>query len=297
MSTSSEHYHVPEQSPWPFITAVALFVLAIGAATTVQQFSGSGLVNTTASYGIYILPAGIAGILVMMFLWFRDTIRESRNHLNSHQLDVSYRMGMMWFIFSEIMFFAAFFFALFYTRLFAVPWLAGEGEKFMTHELLWPNFQNLWPLTSTPDGRSVTRMPAWGLPLINTLLLLCSSFTIAKAHHALREGKRLLLVVNLLITLLLGYSFLALQAEEYVHAYSDLKLTLNSGIYGTTFFMLTGFHGLHVTIGALMLTVILLRILRGHFTAENHFAFQAATWYWHFVDAVWIFLFVSVYWL
>lgn len=297
MSTTTDQYYVPEQSPWPFITAVALFVLAVGAITFVQQNSGSGLVNTDASYGKYILSAGVAGIIAMMFFWFRDTIRESRNHMNSHQLDVSYRMGMMWFIFSEVMFFSAFFFALFYARLFVVPWLAGEGDKFMTHELLWPEFQNIWPVTVTPDGRSVTAMPAWGLPFINTVLLVSSSLAISKAHHALLEQNRRQLILYLGITLLLGYTFLALQAQEYLHAYSELNLTLKSGIYGTTFYMLTGFHGLHVTIGAIMLTIMLVRILKGHFTPDNHFAFQAAAWYWHFVDVVWLFLFVSVYWL
>lgn len=297
MTTRTEQYHVPEQSPWPFITALSLFVVALGAATFIQQNSGSGIVNATGTYGKYILPLGVSGIIAMMFFWFRDTIHESRNHMNSHQLDISYRMGMMWFIFSEVMFFGAFFGALFYARLLAVPWLAGEGDKFMTHELLWPNFQNFWPLTATPDGRTVTPMPAWGLPFINTILLVSSSITVSKAHHALLEEKRSQLILNLAITLILGFSFLALQAQEYVHAYTELNLTLKSGIYGTTFFMLTGFHGMHVTIGAIMLTVMMLRILKGHFTPDNHFAFQAASWYWHFVDVVWLFLFVCVYWL
>lgn len=296
MATHTEHYYVPEQSPWPFITAVSLFLLALGAATLVQQTGSSG---TAAESGVghYLFPLGLAGILAMMFFWFRDTIHESRNHFNSHQLDHSYRLGMMWFIFSEVMFFGAFFGALFYARQFSVPWLAGEGDKFMTHELLWPNFQNLWPLTMTPDGRKVTPMPAWGLPFINTVVLVTSSIAISKAHHALLNQERGKLILGLIVTLVLGYTFLGLQAEEYVHAFTELNLTLKSGIYGTTFFMLTGFHGMHVTIGAIMLTVMLIRILKGHFTPDNHFAFQAASWYWHFVDVVWLILFVSVYWL
>lgn len=297
MTAHNDHYYVPEQSPWPFITAVSLFTVALGAATFIQQNSGSGIVTNTGTSGQYILPLGVAGIFCMMFFWFRDTIHESRNHMNSAQLDHSYRMGMMWFIFSEVMFFGAFFGALFYARNFSVPWLAGEGEKFMTHELLWPNFQNLWPLTVMPDGRTTTAMPAWGLPFINTVLLVSSSIAVSKAHHYLLDEKRGLLVLNLIITLILGYSFLALQVMEYHHAYTELALRLDAGIYGTTFFMLTGFHGMHVTIGAIMLTVMLIRILKGHFTPDNHFAFQAASWYWHFVDVVWLFLFVCVYWL
>lgn len=296
-TTQNEQYYVPEQSPWPFITAVSLFTLALGAASFVQEVSKSGIVSVTHTYGQYLLMVGIFGIFAMMFFWFRDTIHESRSKMNSHQMDISYRMGMMWFIFSEVMFFGAFFGALFYARLFAVPWLAGEGDKFMTHEILWPNFQNLWPLTVMPDGRTTTAMPAWGLPFINTILLVSSSVVISKAHHALLQEKRGQLIGYLIVTLILGYSFLALQAEEYIHAYTELNLTLDAGIYGTTFFMLTGFHGMHVTIGAIMLTIMLLRILKGHFTPENHFAFQAAAWYWHFVDVVWLFLFVCVYWL
>lgn len=295
METHHDHYYVPEQSPWPFISAISLFVLATGAATFVQQHSATGIAPNHGTAGQYLLPLGVSAIICMMFMWFRDTIRESRNHLNSAQMDLSYRMGMMWFIFSEVMFFAAFFGALFYARNFSVPWMAGEGGKVMTHNLLWPNFQNLWPLTRMPDGRTTEAMHAWGLPFINTVLLVSSSVFISKAHHALLDNKRGILIVNLIITLVLGFSFLALQATEYMHAYTHMNLRLDAGIYGTTFFMLTGFHGLHVTIGALMLTVMLLRIFKGHFSPENHFAFQAASWYWHFVDVVWLFLFVCVY--
>jgi cytochrome c oxidase subunit 3 len=140
-------------------------------------------------------------------------------------------------------------------------------------------------------------MPAWGVPAINTAILLSSGVTITVAHHMLREGKRAGLIVFLAATWLLGVAFLFLQADEYIHAYTELGLRLDSGIYGSTFFMMTGFHGLHVTLGTIMLIVIWLRVLRGHFTAEHHFAFEATAWYWHFVDIVWLGLFVFVYWL
>jgi cytochrome c oxidase subunit 3 len=206
-------------------------------------------------------------------------------------------MGMMWFIFSEVMFFAAFFGALFYTRVLAVPWLGGEGTGAMTQAILWPDFEAVWPLTTTPDGTTTTAMGAWGLPAFNTFLLLTSSVTCTIAHHALVAGNRSKLIFWLGATLLLGYTFLACQVMEYKHAYADLGLTLESGIYGTTFFLLTGFHGLHVTLGATMLTVMFFRARKGHLTTDNHFAFEAAAWYWHFVDVVWIFLFIFVYWI
>ncbi len=297
MAEKTTHYYVPEQSPWPFITAVALFLVAFGAANFVQENSATGLVNNEGSMGGYILAAGVFGIIAMMFVWFRDTIKESLANMNSSQMDRSYRMGMLWFIFSEVMFFAAFFGALFYVRILVIPWLGGAGSEAMTHELLWPNFQAIWPLELTPGGTTTQAMPAWGLPFLNTVLLVTSSITLTIAHHALVQGNRSKLIINLFLTLVLGFTFLFFQVEEYVHAYTEMGLTLDAGIYGSTFFMLTGFHGMHVTIGAIMLTVMFFRALKGHLTQDNHFAFEAAAWYWHFVDVVWLFLFVVVYWL
>ncbi|RLU00475.1 MAG: cytochrome c oxidase subunit 3 [Ketobacter sp.] len=297
MAEKTTHYYVPEQSPWPFITAISLFLVAFGAANFIQQNSGSGIAANDGSSGSYILPLGLVGIVIMMFVWFRDTIKESLANMNSAQMDRSYRMGMMWFIFSEVMFFGAFFGALFYVRILAVPWLGGAGEEAMTHELLWPDFQAMWPLTLTPGGQTTEAMPAWGLPFLNTVLLVTSSITLTIAHHALVAGQRNKLLVSLFLTLVLGFAFLFFQVEEYVHAYSEMGLTLDAGIYGSTFFMLTGFHGMHVTIGATMLTIMFLRALKGNLTPDNHFAFEASAWYWHFVDVVWLFLFVCVYWL
>ena len=288
-------YYVPEQSIWPIVGSVGLFVTAIGAANFVQQ--STSFVNNEGSMGGYVLLAGVGILIFMMFGWFSDTIKESLAGMNSKQMDVSYRMGMLWFIFSEVMFFAAFFGTLFYARWLSIPWLGGAGTGAMTHEVLWPDFQAMWPLVQTPDGRELQAMGPWPLPLINTMLLITSGIFLTIAHHALKENKRQVVIVNLFISLLLGFIFLGVQAYEYYHAYNDLGLTLDAGMYGSTFFMLTGFHGLHVTIGAIMLSIMWIRILKGHFDSENNFAFEAAAWYWHFVDVVWIFLFFVVYWL
>ncbi len=234
--------------------------------------------------------------------WFSNVIHESQAGLYSAQLDRTFRLGMLWFIFSEVMFFAAFFGALFYARHVSVPWLGGLTlNKPETHTLLWENFKAAWPLLINPDPSkfqsTLAPMAAWGIPALNTLILLSSGATVTWAHLALKNDKRRQLYIGLFCTILLGIIFLALQAHEYIIAYTELNLKLNTGIYGSTFFMLTGFHGAHVTIGAIMLSVILIRCLKGAFTPEKHFGFEAAAWYWHFVDVVWLCLFIFVYWL
>lgn len=287
-------YYVPHSSRWPIIGSSALAVLAFGAVNFIQQSTDK--VETEASFGAPIFYIGLALIAYMFFGWFRTVISESVGGMNSKLLDRSFRMGMAWFIVSEIMFFAAFFGALFYARLITVPWLAGAGTNLETHVLLWPDFADTWPLFMTPGGTTTEAMEAWGLPFINTCILVTSSVTVTFAHWALKKNQRLPLAIWLGLTVALGISFLTLQVVEYMEAYNELGLTLGSGIYGSTFFMLTGFHGAHVTMGTIMLFVILLRCLRGHFSPENHFGFEAASWYWHFVDVVWLFLFTFVYW-
>ena len=287
-------YYVPHSSRWPIIGSSALAVLAFGAVNFIQQSTDK--VETEASFGAPIFYIGLALIAYMFFGWFRTVISESVGGMNSKLLDRSFRMGMAWFILSEIMFFAVFFGALFYARLITVPWLAGAGTNLETHVLLWPDFADTWPLFMTPGGTTTEAMEAWGLPFINTCILVTSSVTVTFAHWALKKNQRLPLAIWLGLTVALGISFLTLQVVEYMEAYNELGLTLGSGIYGSTFFMLTGFHGAHVTMGTIMLFVILLRCLRGHFSPENHFGFEAASWYWHFVDVVWLFLFTFVYW-
>lgn len=293
---NANHYYVPHSSVWPIVGSIGLFFTAIGAANFIQQ-STDFVTTNTGSMGGLLLLVGLGTLIFMMIGWFSDTIRESLAGMNSQQLSTSYRMGMKWFIFSEVMFFAAFFGTLFYTRHLSIPWLSGAGAEAMTHEILWPDFQAMWPLVKTPDGRTLQAMSPWGLPLINTILLIASSILVTIAHHALLENKRGKVITHLGIALILGSAFMYVQGLEYYHAYTEMGLTLEAGIYGSTFFMLTGFHGLHVTIGAIMLLIMWIRCLKGHFTPENHFAFEAAAWYWHFVDVVWIFLFFVVYWL
>jgi len=287
----ADKYFIPHDSKWPIIGSIALFTLMMGAVSFLNDWGG----------GWVFLPG--AALLIVMFVgWFSTVIGENQHGIYNLHVDRSFRMGMMWFIFSEVMFFAAFFGALFYARTFSVPWLGGQGVKYFSNLLLWPQFESGWP-TSGPGhvgGRadsSFNVIPAFGLPAINTAILLTSSVTVTIAHHALREGKRGMLKAFLAATFLLGFLFVYLQATEYHEAYSELGLKLSTGIYGSTFFMLTGFHGLHVTIGAIMLTIIWLRVMRGHFTPQRHFAFEAVAWYWHFVDVVWLGLFIFVYWI
>ena len=245
-----------------------------------------------------VMATGAAVVIFMLFGWFGTVINESLAGKYNSQVDMSFRLGMGWFIFSEVMFFAAFFGALFYARMWSIPWLGGAGNNVMTHELLWPAFEAIWP-TNGPGavGGDYTPMGAWGIPAINTLILLTSGVTLTWAHWGLKKENSRQLILGLAVTVALGFIFLGFQAYEYIHAYDELNLTLKSGMYGTTFFMLTGFHGLHVTLGATMLFVILLRAIKGHFSDEHHFAFEAVAWYWHFVDVVWLGLFVFVYWL
>ncbi|MEI5640296.1 MULTISPECIES: cytochrome c oxidase subunit 3 [unclassified Pseudoalteromonas] len=289
MNHEHEKYYVPEQSPWPIVGAVALFFIAVGAALTVIQ------AEAQESSGVLLLLVGIAILIYMVFGWFRNVIHESQTGLYSKQMDRSFKQGMGWFIFSEVMFFAAFFGALLYARMFAIPWLGGASNNAMTHEVLWPQFEAIWPLVTTPGGTETQAMGWQGLPLINTIILLISSVTLSIAHVALEKEQRKKVTAFLGLTVLLGIGFLTLQVEEYIHAYEELGLTLQSGVYGNTFFLLTGFHGLHVTLGAIILFVVWLRVIKGHFSAKNHFAFQAGAWYWHFVDVVWLCLFVFVY--
>ena len=304
MSNSQDTYFIPEPSRWPVLFSLALFLAFCGTAFMFNQYLATGAMP---GFGSHLLLLGFVGVFVMFFVWFRDVVDESLSGAYNTQVDISFRWGMAWFIFSEVMFFAAFFGALFYARVYSVPWLGGEGAGAATNEFLWPSFNNVWPLLVTPDmtveglSSKFTAIrdiiPAFGIPAINTVILLSSGATVTFAHWALKKNRRSGLCWWLFATVFLGFLFVALQAGEYIHAYNDLELTLNSGIYGSTFFMLTGFHGFHVTMGATMLTVILLRSIKGHFTKENHFAFEAVAWYWHFVDVVWLGLFIFVYWL
>ncbi|MGV7208551.1 cytochrome c oxidase subunit 3 [Oxalobacteraceae bacterium A2-2] len=281
-ATTAPYYFVPGPSRWPLLAGLSLLLTMLGASAWVND----------QSWGPYLNLAGIACVIVVLYFWFGDAIGESEGGLYSQRIDHSYRWSMSWFIFSEVMFFAAFFGALFYARSITLPWL---GD--LDHKIIWPDFSAQWGNSPAGTVEPYSAMGPFPIPTINTALLLTSGVTLTISHHALRAGHRAQTAVWLFLTILLGAIFMGFQAYEYHHAYTELNLKLTSGIYGSTFFMLTGFHGFHVTMGAIMLSVVLYRVLRGHFTPDNHFAFEGAAWYWHFVDVVWLGLYVVVYWL
>lgn len=283
MSQESGHYYVPAPSAYPIIGSTALLFLGSGAALTMNKIE--------LGYGL--LAVGFAILIYMLFGWFGTVARESESGKFNSQVDKSFRWGMSWFILTEVMFFCAFFGALFYMRNLSIPWLTEEST--VLGNAFWSSYDGTWPTAGPGVHEQFTPMGAWGLPAFNTLLLLMSGVTCTLAHHALKENRRDGLKKWLLATIFLGALFIGCQAYEYIHAYNDLNLKMTTGAYGSTFFMLTGFHGFHVTVGAIMLTVIYFRSVAGHFTPEHHFGFEGVAWYWHFVDVVWLGLFIFVY--
>jgi cytochrome c oxidase subunit III len=283
MLNQSTRYYVPEPSTWPIFGSFALLSMAMGAAS---WFNGAG-------WGKYLVFFGLAMLFYMLAGWFSTVAHESEGGKYNKQVDTAFRWGMGWFIFSEVMFFGAFFGALFYMRVISVPDLGSLESQ----ALIWPGFKPGWPVSGPGITEQFTPMGAMGIPAINTLILLTSGATVTWAHWGLLKNNRSQLIWGLALTVALGLLFLSLQIYEYAHAYSELNLKLTMGAYGATFFMLTGFHGFHVTVGTIMLIVILFRSVAGHFRPEHHFGFEGVAWYWHFVDVVWLGLFIFVYWL
>jgi cytochrome c oxidase subunit 3 len=284
----ADAYFIPDPSPWPIVGMVSLLLTLIGAA----------LAMNGVAIGTYAMVGGLLLFFYLLYGWFRDVIAENLSDRYNKQVDTSFRLGMFWFIASEVFFFLSFFGALYYIRNIALPWLGGEGYLGMSQEILHAGFEATWPSHGPGEmGGDFQPMGPWGIPAINTLLLLSSGVTITWAHWGLKLDKQNHLIWGLVATIALGLLFVGFQAYEYGHAYADLNLTLESGAYGSTFYMLTGFHGFHVTMGAVMLMAILGRSLKSHFSSHKHFAFEAVAWYWHFVDVVWLGLFVFVYWL
>ena len=286
---AAPYYFVPGPSRHPVMAAIGLFFVILGAS---RWINGAG-------WGAWSLAFGMLFWLTTLFQWFRDAVAESEGGLYGRKVDLSFRWSMSWFIFSEVMFFGAFFTALWWARAHSVPALGS-----LDNALLWPDIKAVWPslavgATASPANiiEPFTTMTPFWLPTINTALLLISGVTLTVAHHALRDNHRGRTIAFMWLTVLLGITFLTVQGYEYFHAYSELNLKLTSGVYGSTFYMLTGFHGFHVLVGMLMLLVITLRLQKGHFTADKHFGFEGAAWYWHFVDVVWLGLYVLVYWL
>jgi cytochrome c oxidase subunit 3 len=274
------HYFVPAASHYSTYLSVGIFLLALGFIVRI---------NGTPA-GLWSMLAGAALILYVVIGWFGEVISESIRGVYTKWEDRSYRIGMVWFIFSEVMFFACFFGALYYIRCIALPELGGFDVNYSSFE----KFTSAWP-SAGPLGDPFSPMRAWGIPAVNTMLLLTSGATLTWAHWGLIKGKPSQLNIGLALTVALGLTFMGFQIFEYHHAYTEMGLTLGAGVYGATFYILTGFHGLHVTLGSIMLLVMLGRGLKGHFSEHNHFAFEAVAWYWHFVDVVWLILFVFVY--
>lgn len=296
-----KYYFIADPSFWPLVGSVGLFCTVLGLVQVLHH----------GTFGPYVMLVGIALLITTMAGWFGTVIHESEKGLHSEQMDRTYRWGMLWFIVSEIALFGVFFLALFYTRVFSLTELGNTAGALAdalyiskgaaTHHYLWPTFQATWPLLKNPNPELYPAPEAviytWGIPALNTLLLLSSAVTVTWAHWGLKKNNRRQLIIGLAITIILGCIFEGFQAHEYITAYTELGLTLNSGIYGSTFFTLTGLHAMHVSVGIIMLTVILIRCIKGHFLPEHHFGFEAVSWYWHFVDVVWLILFVFVYWI
>jgi cytochrome c oxidase subunit 3 len=283
MLNQSTRYYVPEPSSWPIFGSFALLSMTMGAAS---WFNGAG-------WGKFLVLAGFLILFYMLAGWFSTVAHESEGGRYNKQVDTGFRWGMGWFIFSEVMFFGAFFGALFYMRVISVPDLGSLESQ----ALIWPGFKAGWPVSGPGIAEQFTPMAAMGIPAMNTLILLTSGATVTWAHWGLLKNNRSQLIWGLVLTIGLGLTFLSLQIFEYAHAYTELNLKLSMGAYGATFFMLTGFHGFHVTVGTIMLIVILFRSVAGHFRPEHHFGFEGVAWYWHFVDVVWLGLFIFVYWL
>ncbi len=283
---------IPEASKWPIIGSIALFFIAIGIISWLHD-------NRT---GTYFFFAGSLILSYMLWGWFAEVIKENRTVLyDDEQTRGLFRWGMFWFIISEIMFFAAFFGALFYARVLSVPWLAGEGSGLITHIVLWPNFQDIWPVLNPPDPSKFVgakgAFDPWRIPALNTLMIIASDISMTWAYWSLLKNRRGQMIAGQIITLICACIFIYLQVLEYGDAFNSKDLFLSSGIYGSTFFMLTGVHATHVIVGIIMVFVMLIRTIKGHFDPQHGFALAATSWYWHFIDFLWIAMFVFVYWL
>jgi cytochrome c oxidase subunit 3 len=297
-------YHLVDPSPWPVAAAVSVTVTAVGLIIWMRSM-GEGAAGLFGAQGPWVFALGVAGLIATAFMWWRDVIREAHGGDHTPVVQLHLRYGMILFIASEVMFFVAWFWAYFDSSLFPgdIRMLDNVNEAVgmvQRNALLgghWPPVpvdatEAALPSTGAPIGGYFKgTFDPWSVPLVNTLILLSSGCTVTWAHHALLKNDRRGLIIGLILTVLLGMTFTGLQAFEYHHA----AFSYGGHIYGSTFFMATGFHGAHVIIGTIFLTVCLLRAIAGHFKPEQHFGFEAAAWYWHFVDVVWLFLFACIY--
>jgi cytochrome c oxidase subunit III len=291
-------YHLVNPSPWPLVGSIFAFMMAVGAIVWMKTHADpKAVLLGMRSWPLFAV--GMLGVLFTMFMWWRDVIHEAHSGDHTPVVRLHLRYGMIMFIASEVMFFVAWFWAYFDASLFPaavepLPITDKNGIVSAGRDLIGMVDRNtltggVWP--PKPSANFTSTFDPWGLPLVNTLILLLSGTTVTWAHHALLENNRKGLIWGLTITVILGLLFTALQAYEYGHA----AFKFGGHIYGATFFMATGFHGAHVIIGTLFLAVCLFRAMKGHFSPKQHFGFEAAAWYWHFVDVVWLFLFICIY--
>ncbi|WP_333794914.1 cytochrome c oxidase subunit 3 [Hyphomicrobium sp.] len=297
-------YHLLDPSPWPILAALSALVLAIGGIIWMRSL-GEGAAGLFGVHGSWVFYLGAACVITVAAMWWRDVVIEAQRGDHTPVVQLHLRYGIILFIASEVMFFVAWFWAYFDFALFpgGVYTLDNVKEALglvQRNELfggVWPpvpvdSTDAVVPATGAPaDGYFKGTFDPWGIPLVNTLILLTSGCTVTWAHHCVLKNDRRGLVLGLAATVALGFIFTCFQAYEYMHA----AFTFGGHGYGATFYMATGFHGGHVIIGTIFLAVCLLRALKGHFTPKQHFGFEAAAWYWHFVDVVWLFLFASIY--
>ncbi len=297
--THAKHhdYHLVDPSPWPLLASISVFITAIGAIALFRtHVDGAGVFGIKGPYLFYI---GLIGLVACAWLWWIDVIREANRGDHTPVVQLHLRYGMILFIASEVMFFVAWFWGYFDSALFpsGVHELTNNAGKLVGLTTRNEVYGGQWPPVPVDATNAFTpgyfkhTFDPWGLPLVNTLILLTSGCTVTWAHHALLKNDRRGLVIGLALTVLLGITFTICQAIEYGHA----GFSYSGHSYGSTFFMATGFHGAHVIIGTIFLLVCLIRAIRGAFTPQQHFGFEAAAWYWHFVDVVWLFLFACIY--
>lgn len=289
---TEEHgsYFVPEYSIWPILGALGLSGVAVGS------------LNFSSLWGAVFFAIGALTLIFMLIGWFSDIVYESRAGLYSEQMNKTFRWGMAWFLFCEAFFFGAIMGALLYVRFATLPWLAGLGTagSTLTHYVLWPNFQSVWPLLKNPGPNVFVpaheMISAWGIPALNTLIILLSAISASLALYLLKHGRFAGVIAALVLTMLLGVIFLISQINCMVLLVTQYGLTLTSGIYGSLLYFLMSFHSLHVFVGLLLLMIILLRMVKKQFDERRHFAFEATVWFWNFLTVVWILIFMCLYW-
>lgn len=289
MATKHGGYYVPEQSVWPIIGALSLLLFAIGS------------LNFTELWGLIVFAIGTITLLYMLCGWLSSVVRESRSGLYDAQMNRTFRWGMFWFIFCEFFTFGILLGAIIYERVGVIPWLAGQGSggSVLTNYLLWPDFSASWPLIKNPDPATFAGLKdvpsAWGLPTLNTLVALCSAVTVLFALWAIKNKQTRATITGLVVTFFLGIAFAVMQFDHARILIKQYDMTISSGIYGSLVWMVGGFHFLNLLVGLILLFVVGFRYTLGHFNEKHHFAIEATAWYWAFISAMWLIIYLCIY--